>query len=112
MMPGKIVSPERSLAIRLSRSSSFTLRARSLGSENALLRSSPRVRGRFMRGPLTPDYTLGGQRFWLLRSPEWRGVVATGDEDWTPTTETRRHGGHGEKGALGHVGWSESQSRE
>src|SRR5262245_24425271 len=50
-MPGKIVAPQRSLAIRLSRSSSFTLRVRSLGSENALLRSSPRVRGRFMRGP-------------------------------------------------------------
>src|SRR6266404_5345057 len=46
MMPGKIVSPERSLLIRLSRSSSLTLRVRSLCSEKALLRSSPRVRGR------------------------------------------------------------------
>src|ERR1700747_1241342 len=52
MMPGKIVSPERSLAIRLSRSSSLTLRVRSLCSENSLFRSSPRVRGRFMKGPL------------------------------------------------------------
>src|SRR5258708_33244769 len=49
MMPGKIVSPERSLLIRLSRSSSLTLRLRSLCSEKALLRNSPRVRGRVIR---------------------------------------------------------------
>src|SRR5882672_483923 len=50
MMPGNIVSPERSRTIRFSRSSSFTLRARSLCSEKVLFLSSPRVRGRFMKG--------------------------------------------------------------
>src|SRR5215813_4741251 len=60
IIPGKMVSPERSLAIRLSRSSSLTLRARSLCSEKELFRSSPRVRGRFMKGPLNWDYTPAG----------------------------------------------------
>src|SRR3954451_13939757 len=51
-MPGKIVSPERIRAIRFSLSSSLVLRARSLCSEKVLFLSSPKVVGRFMKGPL------------------------------------------------------------
>src|SRR6476469_3092787 len=51
-MPGKMVSPERIRAIRLSLSSSLVLRARSLCSEKVLFLSSPKVIGRFMKGPL------------------------------------------------------------
>src|SRR5215472_7601379 len=64
-MPGKMVSPARSLAIKLSRSSSLTLRVRSLCSENALLRSSPRVQGRFMRGPLG-EIIRSGEQFSIV----------------------------------------------
>src|SRR5215472_2163783 len=56
MMPGKIDSLPRSRAIRFSRSSSFTLRVRSLCSEKELFLSSPRVRGRFMKGLCTALY--------------------------------------------------------
>jgi hypothetical protein len=48
----------------------------------------------------------------LKQSPSSRviadiAVIGNG----TPTTEARRHGGHGVEGTLGHVGWSESPSK-
>jgi hypothetical protein len=49
MMPGNTGPSCRRRAIRFSRSSSFTCRLRSLFSQNALCRSSPNVRGRFIR---------------------------------------------------------------
>src|SRR5262245_27274790 len=56
MMPGKILSGALPLAcsraIRFSRSSSLTRRARKRPSQNWLVRNSPSVRGRFMvQGP-------------------------------------------------------------
>src|ERR1022692_4859248 len=60
-MPGKMLasSCRRRRAMRLSRSSSFTRRARRRSSENMLRRSSPTVRGRLMREPPNTflDYT-------------------------------------------------------
>src|SRR5689334_18676761 len=49
-MPAKIASSllERSRAIRVLRSSSFTRRVRSFSSVKGLRRNSPRVRGRFI----------------------------------------------------------------
>src|SRR6476659_7298042 len=63
-MPAKMLPPSRSLAIRLSRNSSLTCRARKRCSENGLWRNSPSVRGKLMTGnpqgqtELLLDYTL------------------------------------------------------
>src|SRR5277367_6742033 len=64
-MPGKIGPPVRSLAMRLSRSSSFTPRDSMVFSEKGLVRNSPSVRGKLMTirlpgtaiyGDYTPAY--------------------------------------------------------
>src|SRR4030088_116126 len=62
-MPGKTGASllDRRRSTRLSRSSSFTDRVRERSSEKALLRSSPRVRGRLMIG------TPGIKTFLIIR---------------------------------------------
>src|SRR5215469_16841420 len=59
-IPGKIVSPVLSFAIKLSRSSSFTRRVRSRCSLNSFFRSSPRVVGRFITDGITSRKLYAG----------------------------------------------------
>src|SRR5450755_1931059 len=65
-MPGKMLPPSRSRAIRFSRNSSFTRRVFKRDSEKALRRSSPSVCGIFIadalptelvKNDLLPEYT-------------------------------------------------------
>src|ERR1700733_3311748 len=87
MMPGNMGPPSRSRAIRFSRSSSLTRRARRRGSVKGLRRNSPRVREKLMVG--TPkmkpyaDYTAG-ERCQLV-GPFW---------EYRQTCETVHHQGH------------------
>src|SRR5947207_13171750 len=60
-MPGKIGASCPILAIRFSRSSSFTRRARNFSSEKGLRRNSPRVRGKLIGEQLQKQLSAGSK---------------------------------------------------